>query len=99
MAFTPVATWGGPSTPFQLAGQPPIERKPASDRLWDYANEHLGFHGFLRVANTRIADRTGIELLDLSDRDWRSAYGNRTHPHEAADDAIENEAPGMGCGI
>jgi len=91
-----VAAWGGPSTAFQLAGKSPIERRPAPDRLWDYAGEHCGFYGFLRVANARIVGRTGIELLDLSDRQWRAAYEGRVHPCAAADDAIEYEAPGMG---
>ena len=28
MDMTPVTAWGGRTTPFQLAGQPPVERRP-----------------------------------------------------------------------
>jgi len=97
MAFTPVATWGGPSTPLQLTGKALIERTTPSDRLWDYANDHLGFYGFLRVANTHIVRRVGVGLMDLSDRRWRDSYDDRAHPCEAADKAIADEAADIGC--
>jgi len=97
MAFTPVAAWGDPSTAFQLAGKSPIERRPAPDRLWDYADGHLGFYGFLRVANARIVRRVGVGLMDLSDRCWRNSYEEQAHPGEAADEAIADEAADMGC--
>jgi len=97
MAFTPVAVWGDPSTPFQLAGKSPIERRPTTDQLWEYANPHLGFYGFLRVANPRIVRRVGVGLMDLSDRRWRDTYDERVHPCKAADDAIADEAADVGC--
>lgn len=97
MAFTPVAIWGDPSTPLQLAGKAPIERTTSSDRLWDYANDHLGFYGFLRVANAHIVRRVGVSLMDLSDRRWRDTYDERVHPCKAAHDAIADEAADMGC--
>lgn len=95
-AFIPVAAWGGPGTPFHLAGRGPIEREPADTRLWDYAGGHLGFYGYLRVADTRISRRVGVGLLGLADRRWRDAYDGRVHPSEAADGAIAEEAEEMG---
>jgi len=97
MTFAPVADWGGPNTGFQLAGDPAIERRPADGRLWDYAADHLGFYGFLRIANTRILRRVGVGLLDLPDRLWRDDYDNRLHPGKAADQAIADAAAEMGC--
>jgi len=96
MALTPVAAWGGPDTPFQLAGQPPIECKATPDRLWDYAGDHLGFYTYLRIANARIVRRVGVGLSDLGDRCWRDAYDGKEHPCKAADDAIAKEAADMG---
>jgi len=97
MAFAPVADWGSPDAGFQLAGDPAIERRPADGRLRDYAAGDLGFHGFLRVANTRILRRVGVGLLDLPDRLWRDDYDNRLHPGRAADQAIADAAAEMGC--
>ena len=97
MAFAPVTDWGSPTIGFQLAGEPLIERRPADGRLWDYAADHLGFYGYLRVANTRILRRVGVGLLDLPDRLWRDSYNNRLHPSEAADHAIADAAAEMGC--
>ncbi len=98
MTFTPVAGWGGPATPFQLTGKQPIGRKPDTDRLWDYAGGHLGFYGYLRVANHRIIKRTGVGLMDLADRRWRDAYDEQAHPSEEADEAIAEESAEMGFG-
>jgi len=97
MALTPVTPWGGPDTPFELAGQPPIERPPTPDRLREYAGDHLDFHTYLRVANARIVHRVGIGLLDLADRCWRDDCGAWVHPRKAADDAIAEEAANLGC--
>ena len=96
MAFIPVAAWGDAGTPFQLAGKAPIERRPSDDGLWGYAQEHRGFYGYLRVADARIMRRTGVGLLDLSDRLWRDSYDEQVHPCEAADDAIAEEAEELG---
>ena len=96
MAFEPVATWGGPDACFQLEGEPPVERRTADGTLWDYAGEHLGFYGYLCVANIHMLRRVGIGLLDLSDRVWRTHYNDRLHPCEAADDAIAHEGTCIG---
>ncbi len=98
MTFIPVADWGGPATPFQLTGKQPVGRKPDEDRIWDYAGEHLGFYGWLRVANNRISKRTGVGLMDLADRRWRDAYDEQAHPAEEADEAIGEESAEMGFG-
>ena len=97
MDLTPVAAWGDRTTPFQLDGQAPVERRPLDNRLWDYAGQELGFYGYLRTAHTRILRRIGLGLLDLSDRRWRDAYVERQHPWEAADKAIADEAADIGC--
>jgi hypothetical protein len=96
MAFIPVAEWGDPSTPFQLAGKPPIGREPVNERLWEYARDHLGFYGWLRLADARICRKVGVGLMDLSDRLWRDSYDDEVHPGEAADEAIAEEAEEMG---
>lgn len=96
MAFIPVADWGDPSTPFQLAGSPPVGRDPLDERLWEYSQEHLGFYGYLRLADARIVRRVGIGLMDLPDRLWRDAYDDQVHPGEAADEAIAEEAAELG---
>lgn len=97
MAPTPVVAWGDRTTPFQLDGQPPIERRPADGRLWDYAADHWGFYGWLRTAHARILRRIGLGLMDLPDRLWRDDYQARRHPCQAADDAIANAAAEIGC--
>ena len=97
MDLTPVATWGDRTTPFQLDGQSPVERRPPDDRLWDYAGQDLGFYGYLRTAHARILRRIGLSLLDLSDRRWRDSYDARQHPCGEADKAIADEAADVGC--
>jgi hypothetical protein len=91
MAILPVAQRGGPATPFQLANRPPIEREPLDQRLWDYAAGHLGFYGFLRIADARISRKVMVGLLDLPDRNWRDAYDDEAHPSEEADEALHEE--------
>ena len=97
MELTPVAAWSSHTIPFQIAGQSPIERRPPDGQLWDYAAENLGFYGWLRVVHTRVLRRIGLGLLDLSDRRWRDSYNERTHPYEAADKALADEAAEMEC--
>lgn len=97
MDLTPVAAWGDRTTPFQLDGQAPVERRPPDNRLWDYAEHQHGFYGYLRIAHTRILRRIGLGLLDLSDRRWRDGCHERRHPWEVADEAIADEAADMGC--
>ena len=99
MAFIPVAEWGDPSTPFQLAGRSPIGPEPVDERLWDYAQDHLGFYGYLRLADARITRKIGVGLMDLADRRWRDSYDEQVHPGEAADEAIAEEAEEMGIAL
>jgi len=103
MAFIPVGDWGGSSTPFQLVGKKPLLHLPGQsatrDDLYRYAAAHLGFHGWLRVANNRIQDRIRLGLLDLPDRLWRDAYDERVHPCEAADDALREAAEELGLAL
>ncbi|BFL66289.1 hypothetical protein [Roseomonas mucosa] len=100
MAFIDVAARGSASEPFQLAGKNPILHSPGvqetHDRLFEYAGGHLGFYGFLRVANFRIARRLMIGLMDLPDRLWRDAYEDGAHPSEEADEAIQDAGAEMG---
>lgn len=100
MAFTAVAARGSETEPFQLAGKNPLTHLPGAnivtDRLFDYAAGHLGFYGWLRVANARIERRATVGLLDLPDRNWRDEYDDEAHPCEAADEAITEVADEMG---
>ena len=96
MAFIPVAEWGSPSTPFQLTGKPPVAREPVDESLWKYAQGHLGFYGFLRIANARVMHKVGIGLMALPDHLWRDSYEEQLHPCEAADDALAEDAAEMG---
>lgn len=100
MAFTPVATWGGEHAPFQLQGKKSFlhvrGHDPIHDALHGYAGGHLGFYGYLRVANASIIRRCGIGLLDLPDRLWRDDYDDQLHPAEAANTALEEAAEDMG---
>ena len=100
MAFTAVAARGSAAEPFQLAGKEPIHHAPGvrdtHDRLFEYAGGHLGFYGFLRLANARISGRVMVGLLDLPDRLWRDAYDDGAHPGDAANEAITEVAEEMG---
>jgi len=103
----PVAEWGDEQNPFQIATRSPIHHVPrksyAHDRLWEYANAHLGFYGWLRVVNRRIARKlfldTGLGLLDLPDRLRRDDYDDRVPPGEAADVAIDEAAAALGVDL
>ena len=78
MAFTAVAARGSETEPFQLAGKNLLTHDPgvsaAHDGLFGYAGEHLGFYGWLRVANARIQRRVIVGLLDLPDCNWCNEY-------------------------
>ena len=89
-----VADWGGPDTPFQLVGCNPLlpGLSRSLDRLWAHAAGHLGFYGWLRVANRRMDRAYLCGLLDLPARDWRDEYDGRVPPAEAADVAIDEYA-------
>jgi len=89
-----VIDWGGPDTPFHLAGVGPIQPEPKHrvGRLWAYANAHCGFWGWLLVASRqarRVSDRALLDVLDLPARDWRDDYDGRVPPEEAADVAVD----------
>jgi hypothetical protein len=100
----PVAEWGDEHQPFQIATRPPIlhvaGRRYAHDRLWEYADGHLGFYGWLRVVNRRIERKlfldTGLGLMDMPDRLWRDDYDDRVPPGESADLAIDEAAAELG---
>ena len=91
-----VAEWGGPDQPFQLDARTPLlhlhGRSFSHDRLWNNANSHLGFYGWLRVVNRRIEKTVIVGLKDVPDRCWRDEYDNRVPPGEAADLAIDETA-------
>jgi hypothetical protein len=104
MATLAVTDWGNQNEPFQLDTRPAIDHRPgrnfSHDRLWKYADGHLGFHGWLRVVNRCIernllAD-SGLGLTDLPDRCWRDEYDGRVPPGEAADLAIDETVEEFG---
>ena len=100
MAFIAIAARGSDTESLQLAGKELIHYPPGArdthDRLLDYAGGHLGFYGFLRVANARIQGRVLVGLLDLPDRLWQDGYDDGAHPGDAADEAIIEVAEEMG---
>jgi len=89
-----VIDWGGPDTPFNLAGTGPIQPETShrDGRLWAYATGHCGFWGWLLVASRqarRVSRRALLDVLDLPARDWRGEYDGRVPPEEAADVALD----------
>jgi len=84
-----IAQRGGPTTPFQLATQPPIEPPILETPLWRQAGGHLGFYGFLAVANAHLMGKAQFGVLDLPDWRWRDAYDRGAHPIDEADKALE----------
>ena len=95
-----VAERRGRNKPFQLDARTPLlhlhGRSFSHDRLWNYANGHLGFYGWLRVVNRRIEKTVIVGLMDLPDRCRRDEYDNRVPPGEAADLAINETAAEFG---
>jgi len=91
VALRVVVERGGENTPFQLAGLPAIEPSTGDARLWEYAQGHLGYFGFLKVADLRIGRCVLVGLMDLPDRPWRDAYDDGAHPAEEADEALAEE--------
>jgi len=95
-----VAEWGGPATPFWMQDCDAVyrERRDSPDPLWSHAGGHLGFYGWLRVANC-YATRTFLSgLLQLPPRDWRGLYNGRVPPTEAADIAFDDYESVHGIG-
>jgi hypothetical protein len=84
-----VAQRGGPTTPFQLDGCSPIEPPILRTQLWRYAGGHLGFYGFLCVANARLLRRGTLDVLGLTDQPWRAAYDAGAHPIDQADKTLD----------
>ena len=95
-----VAEWGGPAAPFRMQGCEAVyrERRDGPDPLWSHAGGHLGFYGWLRVANC-YATRTFLAgLLQLPARDWLGLYDGRVPPTEAADIAFDEHESVHGIG-
>jgi len=89
-----VIDWGDRDRAFAFPGLGRITRCTSSkpDRLWTHAAGHLGFYGWLKVANSHAARTCKwiiLDLLDLPPRDWRGEYNGRVPPEEAADIAID----------
>jgi hypothetical protein len=80
-----VAKPGGPSTPFQLDGHLPVKPPILRTQLWRCAEGHLGFYGFLCLANARLLRRGTFDELGLTDQPWRASYDAGAHPIDEAD--------------
>ncbi len=94
---TTVIDWGGPDTPFHLAGAGPIQPEPRHrvGRLWAYANGHCGFWGWLVAASRQartVSHRALLDVLDLPARDWRDEYDGRVPPEKAAEVAVDEHS-------
>jgi hypothetical protein len=83
-----IAQRGGPTTPFQLATQPPIEPPILETPMWRQAGGHLGFYGFLAVANAHLMGKAQFGVLDLPDWCWRHADDGGAHPIDEAEKAL-----------
>jgi hypothetical protein len=83
-----VAQRGGPSAPFQLDGHAPVEPPIMRTQLWRYAEGHLGFYGFLCIANARLLRRGTLDVLGLTDQPWRAAYDAGANPIDEADKTL-----------
>jgi hypothetical protein len=80
-----IAEWGDQNSPFQLAGKAPLLRKEENEdleRLWQYAQGHLGFYGFLRCCDATLMRAAGMGIFDLPDRTWRDSYDARERPRD-----------------
>lgn len=52
---------------------------------------HLGFYGYLRLANAYCMRRCGLGIFDLRDVLWRDAYDNQTDVEEFVDQLLRDE--------
>jgi hypothetical protein len=91
MAQIVVASWGSETEPFQLEGKASIARDESDASLARYTEDHLGFHGYMRVVNAHIRRRAIVGVMDLPDRCWWDQYGQLTCPIAAADAALFND--------
>jgi hypothetical protein len=91
-----VTEWGGPAAPLRLDGATPAPGAPAcsviASRVWDMADGHVGFYGWLCAVNAQCQATDRINLFDLPPRDWREEYDGRVPPDEAADVALDEFA-------
>jgi hypothetical protein len=83
-----IAQRGGPATPFRLDGHAPVEPPIIETPMWRFAGGHLGFYGFLCVANARVVNLGKVDVLELQDRQWRAAYDAGAHPIDEAEKAL-----------
>ena len=91
-----VTEWGGRAAPLQLDSCTPFSHESGCnvvhDRIWELADGHLGFYGWLRVVNWRCHAIDRLSLLDLPLRDWREEFDGRVPPDEAANVALDEFA-------
>ena len=52
---------------------------------------HLGFYGYLRVANAMCLQKAGMSIFDLGDAPWRDAYDEQRDPYEVVDEVLAEE--------
>lgn len=87
----PVLRWGDQHTPFQREGQVPITEMSACATTAEYAAGHLGFYGYLRVANRISILAAGVGIFDLPDQCWRDSYDAQEPPEDVVRDVLEEE--------
>jgi hypothetical protein len=97
-----VKEWGGQAAPLQLEGGTVFlhepDRRALHDRIWELADGHVGFYGWLRVVNAQCHAVDCLSILDLPPRDWREDYDSRVPPDGAADVALDEFASEHGVG-
>jgi hypothetical protein len=49
---------------------------------------HLGFYGYLRVANAMCLQKSGVSIFDLGDARWKDAYEEQRLPIEMVDETL-----------
>ena len=56
-----------------------------------YGSEHLGFTGYMAVADAICVARFGLGVHDFADQTWRDWYDDRVTPFDAVQMMAENE--------
>lgn len=87
----PVLRWGSEREPFQREGQPAITEMSACATTAEYAAGHLGFYGYLRVANRICIRIAGVGIFDLPDQCWWDSYEAQEPPGDVVRAALEEE--------
>ncbi|NHN93530.1 hypothetical protein [Acetobacter sicerae] len=87
----PVLSWGSEHTPFQRDGRVAITEMSACSTTAEYAAGHLGFYGYLRVANRICIRAACVGIFDLPDRCWRESYEAQEPPEDVVREALEEE--------